>query len=427
MFGRYAYPPNELGYCGPTDGGGTSGLASHAKEFDGAWPYLTAIADAVGASDPLDEDVVSSYWVGGPALYKVDPAELLARLRAAFKGQVTGLLDAVPATAEVLAHHSFHVFVVYPWVRFLRRDAATAVQVMQDCRIRWGTVESVAGEHAVISSSPLQLDDGRLILGEPQHRDRPVEEGRRVAGARADARDDRLRALGLGVRNAHRRRGRRAGGGDSGHAGPGQRLLRKRFRCGGIGAHWWFDGRSLMTITAQPGGSYIDADLSADLAAAALDMARRFHDGATLWVISPQWEPHAHHVAVEFVHPVIMGKRALPSVALVEPDPVAQARVASRPGDLLIAVASADEPAVVDAMRRAQAWGVLTLWIGSGSAPAGGRCESHSLDRLRRPDGAGHGNVRADVPPAVGAHPRLLRASRSAEARTPTSAPTKCA
>ena len=127
-----------------------------------------------------------------------------------------------------------------------------------------------------------------------------------------------------------------------------------------------------MTVTAQPGGSYVDTDLSADLAAAALDLARRFHDGATLWVISPQWEPHAHHVAVEFVHPVIVGKRALPSVALVEPDPVAQVRVASRPGDLLIAVASADEPAVIDAMRRAQAWGVLTLWIGSGPRPAAG-------------------------------------------------------
>jgi hypothetical protein len=124
-----------------------------------------------------------------------------------------------------------------------------------------------------------------------------------------------------------------------------------------------------MTMTAQLGDSYVGADLSADLAAAALDLARRFHDGATLWVISPQWEPHAHHVAVEFVHPVIMGKRALPSVALVEPDPVAQARVASQPGDLLIAVASADEPAVIDAMRRAQAWGVLTLWIGSGPRP----------------------------------------------------------
>lgn len=127
-----------------------------------------------------------------------------------------------------------------------------------------------------------------------------------------------------------------------------------------------------MTTTVKPGGSYIDTALSADLAAAALDMARRFHLGATLWVISPQWEPHAHHVAVEFVHPVIMGKRALPSVALVEPDPVAQARVASQPGDLLIAVASADEPAVLDAMRRARAWGVQTVWIGSGPRPPAG-------------------------------------------------------
>jgi hypothetical protein len=127
-----------------------------------------------------------------------------------------------------------------------------------------------------------------------------------------------------------------------------------------------------MTAIAEPNESFVDTELSADLAAAALDLARRFHDGATLWVISPQWEPHAHHVAVEFVHPVIMGKRALPSVALVEPDPVAQARVASQPGDLLMAVASAGEPAAVDAMRRAPAWGVMTLWIGSGPRPPAG-------------------------------------------------------
>jgi hypothetical protein len=127
-----------------------------------------------------------------------------------------------------------------------------------------------------------------------------------------------------------------------------------------------------MTVTTEPGGAFIDTNLSADLAAAALDLARKFHAGATLWVISPQWEPHAHHVAVEFVHPVIMGKRALPSVALVDPDPVAQARVATQPGDLLMAVASADEPSVVEAMRRAPAWGALTLWIGSGSRPQAG-------------------------------------------------------
>src|SRR4051812_12281847 len=168
LFTRYAYPPNELGYCGPVDGGGATGLAGHAKEFDGAWPYLVAIAEAVGVSDPLDEDIVESYWVGGPPLHRVDPEGLLARLRTVFKGQVTGLLDAVPATTRVLAHHSFHVFVVYPWVRFLSRDASTALRVMQDCRIRSGTVESVTGDHAVILSRPLVFEDGKLALGEPR-------------------------------------------------------------------------------------------------------------------------------------------------------------------------------------------------------------------------------------------------------------------
>jgi hypothetical protein len=168
LFAQYAYPPNELGYCGPADGGGTSGLAAHAKEFDGAWPYLAAIADAVDATDPLDEDVVTNYWVGGQMLSKVDPADLLTRLRASFQGQVTGLLDAVDPGPGVLANHSFHVFVVYPWVRFLDRDSTTALGVMQDCRIRWGTVESIEGEQAVIASRPLQLDDGALALGAPR-------------------------------------------------------------------------------------------------------------------------------------------------------------------------------------------------------------------------------------------------------------------
>jgi uncharacterized protein DUF6390 len=168
LFAQYAYPPNELGYCGPANGDGTTGLAAHAKEFDGAWPYLTAIADAVDAEDPLDDEVVASYWVGGPALTKVDPCDLLTRLRASFKGQVTGMLDAVDATPEVLAHHSFHVFVVYPWIRFLDRDATTALSVMQDCRIRWGTVDSVDGEQAMIVSRPLRYADGALTLGNPQ-------------------------------------------------------------------------------------------------------------------------------------------------------------------------------------------------------------------------------------------------------------------
>jgi Family of unknown function (DUF6390) len=172
LFARYAFPPNELGYCGPADMGvppsdTPSGIAAHAKEFDGAWPYLRAIAEAVGVEDPLDADVVRSYWVGGSHLDRVDPVALLDRLKASFQGQVTGLLSDLATPAGVLAHHSFHVFVVYPWVRFLDRDPATPVKVMQECRIRWGTVDSVDDEHIVLVSRPLTYDGGALRLGEP--------------------------------------------------------------------------------------------------------------------------------------------------------------------------------------------------------------------------------------------------------------------
>ena len=164
LFACYAFPPNELGYCGPADTS-QGELAAHARDFDGAWPYLQAIADAEGVSDPLDDDVVRNYWIGGPLLGKVDPDALLSRLRHAFTGQVTGLLDEI-ADGDVLAHHSFHVFVVYPWVRFLDRDPTTPLRVMQDCRIRWGTVASVDGDHAVILSAPLAFRDGVLGLGD---------------------------------------------------------------------------------------------------------------------------------------------------------------------------------------------------------------------------------------------------------------------
>lgn len=173
LFARYAFPPNELGFCGPADadvllrGDDPAEVAAHAEAFDGAWPYLRAIADAAGIADALDADVVGSYWLGGDLLNRVGPVALLDRLRTAFAGQVTGLLADLEPSANVLAHHSFHVFVVYPWVRFLDRDPATALQVMQDCRIRWGTVDSVEGEHVVMASRSLTFLADKLGLSHP--------------------------------------------------------------------------------------------------------------------------------------------------------------------------------------------------------------------------------------------------------------------
>jgi hypothetical protein len=171
LFARFAFPPNELGYCGPPDasvllsGHAHDEIARHAQGFDGAWPYLEEIAAAAGISDPLNAEVVRSYWVGGRLLDAVDPIALTTRLRAVFARQPTGLLDRIDG--QGLAHHSFHVFVVYPWIRFLDADATTPLRILQACRIRWGVVDSIDHEHIVLVSQPLMFDGARLHLGEP--------------------------------------------------------------------------------------------------------------------------------------------------------------------------------------------------------------------------------------------------------------------
>ena len=107
---------------------------------------------------------------------------------------------------------------------------------------------------------------------------------------------------------------------------------------------------------------------------AALDLARRFAAGATMWCVAPAWPEHARHVAVEFVHPVIVGKRALPAVAVDGADPVAALRPVAAAGDVLVLVGDAATTRGRRALlRRAEAWGLTTVWIGAGDAPAGRR------------------------------------------------------
>jgi hypothetical protein len=102
------------------------------------------------------------------------------------------------------------------------------------------------------------------------------------------------------------------------------------------------------------------------LAAAALSLARRFASGATMWSVAPLWPAHGRHIAVEFVHPVIVGKRALPAANIEGPDLSGALRLLARPGDVLLALSPADEPRVVDLMRRSEAWGLTSIWLGAG-------------------------------------------------------------
>lgn len=138
-------------------------------------------------------------------------------------------------------------------------------------------------------------------------------------------------------------------------------------------------GVSIGSCETGPAAPAVDdglgEDLCADLAIAALALARRFSAGATLWSLAPAWEPHAQHIAVEFVHPVVVGKKALPAVALTGPALVGAARLSARPGDVILAVAAADDPVAGSVIRRAPAWGATTLWIGNGPRPPAGAAD----------------------------------------------------
>jgi Family of unknown function (DUF6390) len=196
VFARYAFPPNELGYCGP-DGAGE--LLSHAatgsdaatmtrraRAFDGAWPYLEVIAAAAGIEDPLDPRVVDAYWVGNDLLGAVEPARLLDALGERFAGQVGGFWTRVTPDLTPLAHHSFQVLAVYPWVGLLRTGSPVPLSVLDSCRIRWGTVSAVDGEHATVTSCPLTFATGVLALGaEREERVRWALAGEALAGGLA--------------------------------------------------------------------------------------------------------------------------------------------------------------------------------------------------------------------------------------------------
>lgn len=181
LFARYAFPPNELGYCGPADsqqlleygatGAMDGGLAALARKFDGAWPYLELIAGATGISDPLDYRVVEAYWIGNTLLDRVGVTALGNSMDERFRKHVGRQFSLLVegTLAGGVPHHSFHVFGVYPWVGLLSTDriAGKALEVLDRCRIRWGKVDAVTGDQVLLRSRPLTWDGRHLGLGEP--------------------------------------------------------------------------------------------------------------------------------------------------------------------------------------------------------------------------------------------------------------------
>ena len=112
------------------------------------------------------------------------------------------------------------------------------------------------------------------------------------------------------------------------------------------------------------------------IAAACEAMAQRFQNGGRLLVRGGGAQrSDVAHVVVEFVHPVIVGKRALPALGLAGADGIEALgllRVLGRARDILMLLA-AGAPSDADRclIERARAEGLLTIVL-SGDSGAGG-------------------------------------------------------
>jgi D-sedoheptulose 7-phosphate isomerase len=130
------------------------------------------------------------------------------------------------------------------------------------------------------------------------------------------------------------------------------------------------------------------ADQAAAVASACHAMAVRFHRGGKLIAFGTgASSTDAQHVAVEFVHPVIVGKRALPAISLTTDvatvtgvaarDGVAgifahQIRYLAEPADIALGIcAGPDCPSVLAGLRAARELGLLTIALAGGDGGAG--------------------------------------------------------
>jgi hypothetical protein len=192
LFGRYAFPPNRLGYCGPGDYQALfeyvaarrtdRGLVEIERRFEGAYPYLQLIAHANGIADPFDRRVVEAYWIGNAYLERVDPARFYTALDERFKPRMRPEDFAwLTSKLELGArpHHNFHVFDVYVRAGLLNdAHAQIALETMDACRISWGTVIAAEGAELVVARPALTWQGGKLALTTAQ----PTRVTRQIEG-----------------------------------------------------------------------------------------------------------------------------------------------------------------------------------------------------------------------------------------------------
>ncbi|MCX6811355.1 MAG: DUF6390 family protein [Candidatus Berkelbacteria bacterium] len=175
---RYAFMPNKLKYCGPSNertlfdyaasGLVDKGLVEMLEKFETMHPYLKLIAKANKIKDPFDKRVVEAYWLGNSLLNKVemnslylsllDDHHLKKRLNTKIFNE---LIFKIPIGAK--PHHAFHVFNIF--IRTGKDKIKHTLSTMQSCIITVGRVKRVSNtDELTVEADSLDFQKGKIVI-----------------------------------------------------------------------------------------------------------------------------------------------------------------------------------------------------------------------------------------------------------------------
>lgn len=178
---KYAFMPNKLKYCGPSNERTLfdyaakkivdQGLLELLAKFECLYPYLKVIAKANKIKDVFDKRVVEAYWLGNSLLNNVsmqglylnlkDEHHLAKRLPKKYFEQVTGKISQ-----SAKPHHSFQVLNVF--INTGRNDFGKIVETLGNCLILPAKIEKISGNFALVSLKALKFEGKKMIFGDPE-------------------------------------------------------------------------------------------------------------------------------------------------------------------------------------------------------------------------------------------------------------------
>ena len=181
---KHAFMPNSLGYCGPDEKGqiqrdlegnrSDEELVQTLQKFEAAYPFLKLIAKSAGRQ-VFDYSVPEAYWIGNRLLDLVPVSDFYSFSHHEIKGRdpekVREVFRQLDGTAP--PHHTFYVMSTYATTAVpdgpnVRNEAKRKIaELVDNCRISWGTVRKVGKNELQVEARRVSVDDGGLSLTSP--------------------------------------------------------------------------------------------------------------------------------------------------------------------------------------------------------------------------------------------------------------------